>query len=61
MMPRIRHYLHEFTHRSHSLSEFCHVGYFATAAGLFHEYHAVLAGACGILLVVAMIFTGGND
>lgn len=61
MMIRVRHYWHEFTHRTHSLTEYCHVGYFATAAGVMHEYHAILAGACGIMLVIAMVFSGTND
>lgn len=46
----------------HAVSEFAHLGYFATAAGLMHEYHSVFAGACGLLLAVVIVLNvGGGD
>lgn len=57
---RIAKLLREAPHRLHAVSEFCHVGYFATAAGLAHEFHSLFAGLCGALLVAVLVLNFGG-
>lgn len=53
---RVKRFAQTLPHRVHSVSEFCHLGYFATAAGLMHEFHTLFAAGCGIALFIVLVF-----
>lgn len=40
--------------KAHGVSEYLHLGYFATAAGVMHELHSVLAAACAVALMLVL-------
>lgn len=58
---RLKQLVRRALHGSHSVSEVFHLGYFATAAGLMHEFHSLFAGACGVLLLVALVLNAGGS
>jgi len=47
--------LHAIAHKTHSVSEIMHLGYFATGAGLLHEFHSFFAAGCGIGLLLVIV------
>lgn len=61
MLHNIKHWLSEIGHKAHHVPEYAHVGYFATAAGVMHEYHAVLAAICGLLVLGSIIMGSLGD
>jgi len=52
---KARHVIRVTAHKVHGVSEFAHLGYFATGAGLLHEYHSIFAAACGVGLLVVLV------
>ena len=56
---RIKHLIRAVPHKLHAVSEFCHLGYFATAAGIAHEFHSLFAGMCGVALLIVLVLNMG--
>ena len=53
-VSRAKHVLRVVGVRAHGVSEYLHLGYFATAAGIMHELHSVLAALCGVALLLVL-------
>ncbi len=54
-LARMKHWLHRVAHKTHSVSEIMHLGYFATGAGLMHEFHSFFAAGAGIGLLLVIV------
>ena len=54
-VARLKKVVHVVAHKTHSVSEIMHLGYFATGAGLLHEFHSFFAAGCGIGLLLVIV------
>jgi hypothetical protein len=51
---RAKYLLRLAGHKAHGVSEYLHLGYFASAAGIMHEFHSALAAACAVALLLVL-------